>query len=169
LEGFVTPEKLGKDNEWFCPKCKELFQATKKFDIWKSPKILIVHLKRFVYEQHYRGKISQHVKFPLLNFDLNRFVMSDEDKLSHPPIYNLFAVSDHSGGLNGGHYTAYAKNHLDNQWYHFNDSSTSSANPNNFRNAGAYLLFYERVDAATDPKTNIPNEEGNEKFSEHYY
>lgn len=27
-------------------------------------------------------------------------------------IYDLYAVSNHFGGLGGGHYTAYAKNHV---------------------------------------------------------
>lgn len=29
---------------------------------------------------------------------------------SEEPIYELYAVSNHYGGLGGGHYTAYAKN-----------------------------------------------------------
>ena len=37
------------------------------------------------------------------------------------PIYDLYAISNHYGGLGGGHYTAYAKN--DSKWYQFNDSS----------------------------------------------
>jgi ubiquitin C-terminal hydrolase len=34
-------------------------------------------------------------------------------------IYDLFAVVLHTGTLNGGHYTALAKN--DKYWYEFND------------------------------------------------
>ena len=33
--------------------------------------------------------------------------------------YDLYAVSNHYGGLGGGHYTAYAKN--GNKWFEFND------------------------------------------------
>lgn len=39
------------------------------------------------------------------------------------PVYDLFAVSLHSGNLGGGHYTAAAKNFRDGHWYYFNDSS----------------------------------------------
>jgi len=39
--------------------------------------------------------------------------------------YNLIAVSNHFGGLGGGHYTAYAKNHIDGHWHYFDDSSVS--------------------------------------------
>lgn len=34
-----------------------------------------------------------------------------------PPVYDLYAVSHHSGGLGGGHYTATCKNFLNNKWY----------------------------------------------------
>lgn len=35
------------------------------------------------------------------------------------------AVSNHYGGLGGGHYTAYAKNPFYDKWFEFNDSSVS--------------------------------------------
>ncbi len=41
------------------------------------------------------------------------------------PVYELYAVSNHYGGLGGGHYTAFAKN--DGQWYEFDDSRVSNA------------------------------------------
>ena len=45
--------------------------------------------------------------------------MQEEGK---SPIYDLFAVDNHYGGLGGGHYTAYALNFMeDNQnWYEYN-------------------------------------------------
>eukprot|EP00808_Paulinella_micropora_P030219 g45117.t1 len=47
-----------------------------------------------------------------------------------PPVYELYAVSNHYGGLGGGHYTAYAREEEgqkggDDKWWHFNDSSVS--------------------------------------------
>ncbi|KFQ86607.1 Ubiquitin carboxyl-terminal hydrolase 32, partial [Phoenicopterus ruber ruber] len=38
------------------------------------------------------------------------------------PIYNLYAISCHSGIMGGGHYVTYAKN-PNNKWYCYNDSS----------------------------------------------
>ena len=35
----------------FCPGCKEFVQASKKFDLWKLPEILVIHLKRFSYDR----------------------------------------------------------------------------------------------------------------------
>ena len=35
----------------YCPECKELKPATKKFDLWKLPQVLVIHLKRFSYDK----------------------------------------------------------------------------------------------------------------------
>jgi ubiquitin C-terminal hydrolase len=40
-------------------------------------------------------------------------------------VYDLYAVSNHSGGLSAGHYTAYAINDVNGKWYNFDDSYTS--------------------------------------------
>ncbi|KNC99742.1 uncharacterized protein SPPG_05122 [Spizellomyces punctatus DAOM BR117] len=64
----------------------------------------------------------------------------DEESL----VYDLFAVSNHYGGLGGGHYTAYAKNALDSQWYHFDDSHVSKTDESDVMTSAAYLLFYQR-------------------------
>lgn len=37
-------------------------------------------------------------------------------------VYNLYAVSNHSGSQWGGHYTAYCRNPALGEWYSFNDS-----------------------------------------------
>lgn len=44
---FEKPEKLQEGNEWYCPKCKEHKLAVKHMEIYKTPKTLIIHLKRF--------------------------------------------------------------------------------------------------------------------------
>lgn len=54
--------------------------------------------------------------------------------------YELYAVSNHYGGLGGGHYTASAK--VNGTWYKFDDSHTSRISPNDVRGPAAYVLFY---------------------------
>jgi len=59
-----------------------------------------------------RGTTRTHRCPPCLclqGLDLSSFAMGPQ---AVPPIYDLFAVSDHSGGLGGGHYTARARNFL---------------------------------------------------------
>lgn len=58
-------------------------------------------------------------------------------------VYDLYSIVNHFGNLNGGHYTAFAKN-PDGNWYDFNDSQVSGANLNNLCSSAAYLLFYRR-------------------------
>ncbi|XP_078535930.1 ubiquitin carboxyl-terminal hydrolase 32 isoform X3 [Lissotriton helveticus] len=48
--------------------------------------------------------------------------VDQRDTVSSKPIYNLYAISCHSGILGGGHYVTYAKNPNE-KWYCYNDSS----------------------------------------------
>lgn len=162
LEEFTKEEQLGEDDLWYCPSCKKHQQATKRFDLWKSPDILVVHLKRFSNSRTLRDKIDAFVDFPVEGLDLTQMVgerkalkrlvekglMENRDDLDEPLIYDLFAVDEHLGGLGGGHYRAYALNHLDQKWYHFDDSYVTDTQASQAVNANAYLLFYRRRSSA---------------------
>ena len=118
LDEFGKEEVLSEQDTWYCPRCKEHQRATKKFELWKTPDILIVHLKRFSSSSTRRDKLDVLVDFPIENLDLtNRVVEPQEGKNE---IYDLIAVDDHWGGLGGGHYTAFAKNFIDGEWYEYN-------------------------------------------------
>lgn len=43
------------------------------------------------------------------NLDLSKFCIGQKDDVQQPPIYDLYAVINHYGGMIGGHYTAYAR------------------------------------------------------------
>ncbi len=60
LENFGREEVLGKDNEWFCPKCQDFVLARKQMKIYKAPKILIFCLKRFKRKEYFSEKISTY-------------------------------------------------------------------------------------------------------------
>ena len=55
LDLFAHQEQLaiiGQDDAWYCPQCKDSVEAAyKKFDVWKLPDILVIHLKRFSYSK----------------------------------------------------------------------------------------------------------------------
>ncbi|KAG6902330.1 hypothetical protein C0995_001367 [Termitomyces sp. Mi166 len=161
LDEFTKEEKLGEDDLWYCPQCKKHQQATKKFDLWKAPDILVVHLKRFSNSRTLRDKIDTFIDFPIEGLDLGSLVGEravakrlaeqgldlaefDIGNLDEPLIYDLFGVDEHMGGLGGGHYRAYALNHLNDKWYHFDDSFVTAAKATDSVNANAYLLFYRR-------------------------
>ena len=58
--------------------------------------------------------------------------------------YELFAVVVHAGGMDSGHYVAYAR--WQDAWFRCDDHRISRADPVAVAAAQAYLLFYERVD-----------------------
>ncbi|PKI83803.1 ubiquitinyl hydrolase 1 [Malassezia vespertilionis] len=174
LAEFIKPEQLGQDDLWYCPHCKAFREAMKKFDLWKVPDILVVHLKRFSAGRMARDKLDTYIDFPIEGLDLTEMavgakIMRDMHEETPPaetqvgdkyvvphdphddavaadqPIYDLYAVDNHFGGLGGGHYTAFAKNPTDDRWYNYDDSSVRPVNdPEAVKTAAAYLLFYRR-------------------------
>jgi hypothetical protein len=143
LDLFTEKEKLGKDDEWYCPECEDLVQATKKFDLWKLPRVLVIHLKRFSYNRYWRDKLDTFIEFPIKGLDLRKYVKAPDQPES---VYDLFAVSNHFGGMGGGHYTAYCKNKSTGKWYNYDDSHVSETSEDRIVSTSAYLLFYCRRD-----------------------
>ncbi|WOL08121.1 ubiquitin carboxyl-terminal hydrolase 9 [Canna indica] len=144
LEAFLKEEPLGPEDMWYCPKCKEHRQATKKLDLWRLPEILVVHLKRFSYSRFLKNKLDTFVNFLVHNLDLTKYV-KQRTSASESHIYELYAVSNHYGGLGGGHYSAYAKLIEEDSWYHFDDSHVSPVKEDEIKTSAAYVLFYQRV------------------------
>ena len=57
------------------------------------------------------------------NIERTQFEKDEDIDMLSKPLYELYAVNNHRGGLNGGHYTAYIKNN--GKWYHYNDEFVS--------------------------------------------
>lgn len=118
LDEFGKAEILSENDAWFCPRCKEHRRASKKFELWKAPDILVIHLKRFSNQGRLRDKLDVFVDFPVEGLDLSSRIAVQEEGKS--PIYDLFGVDNHYGSMGGGHYTAYAQNFYDKNWYEYN-------------------------------------------------
>merc|ERR1719193_304849 len=141
LDAFTEEEVLTEDNAWYCSKCSKFQTATKKIDLWRLPDLLVIHLKRFSFDRVFRQKINSLVNFPLKSLDLKAWV-SPNCKLNQSTTYDLYGASMHSGGLGGGHYTAYVQSLVSGDWYHMNDSSASTTRDEDTQSPAAYLLFY---------------------------
>ena len=141
LDEFGKAETLSEQNAWYCPRCKEHRRAEKKFELWKVPDMLIMHLKRFSSQRNLRDKLDVHVEYPVEGLDMAKYVQDPEGKVL---IYDLIAVDNHYGGLGGGHYTAFAKNFTTNDWFDFNDGHVSKRSPEQVVTSAAYILFYRR-------------------------
>ncbi|XP_052387271.1 ubiquitin carboxyl-terminal hydrolase 8-like isoform X10 [Carassius gibelio] len=142
LKLFSKEERLTDSNRFYCRRCKTHRDAIKKMQIWKLPPILLVHLKRFKYDGRWREKLQTLVDFPLDNLDLSQYVIGPKHNLKK---YNLYAVSNHYGGLDGGHYTAYCKNPLKQRWFKFDDHEVSDVSASSVRSAAAYIFFYSSL------------------------
>ncbi|GKY92843.1 hypothetical protein MPSEU_000253900 [Mayamaea pseudoterrestris] len=146
IERFGRMEQLEESEMWFCNRCHEHVQAWKSVATYAAPPILIIHLKRFHYSAttHRRDKIGVFIDFPLEGLDLKEHVL--HWKVNEEPIYDCYAVSNHFGGLGGGHYTAYCLND-DGSWAYYDDSRiTTNVDPQEVVSAAAYCLYYRRRD-----------------------
>uniref|UniRef100_A0A671LES1 Ubiquitin carboxyl-terminal hydrolase 32 n=1 Tax=Sinocyclocheilus anshuiensis TaxID=1608454 RepID=A0A671LES1_9TELE len=72
-------------------------------------------------------------------------------------LYNLYAISCHSGIMGGGHYVTYAKNPKE-KWYCYNDSSCKEVQSDEIDTDSAYILFYEQQ--GVDYSQFLPKTEG---------
>ncbi|MBA0558074.1 hypothetical protein Golob_015110 [Gossypium lobatum] len=142
LQAFLMEEPLGPEDMWYCPRCKEHRQASKKLDLWRLPEIVVIHLKRFSYNRFLKNKLETYVDFPIDNLDLSNYIGSRNGELSNR--YMLYAVSNHYGSMGGGHYTAFV-HHGGGQWYEFDDSHVFPISLEKIKTSAAYLLFYRRV------------------------
>ncbi|XP_042476652.1 ubiquitin carboxyl-terminal hydrolase 8-like isoform X1 [Macadamia integrifolia] len=142
LEAFLKEEPLGPEDMWYCPGCKKHRQASKKLDLWRLPEILVIHLKRFSYSRFMKNKLETFVDFPIHGLDLSTYIAHNNSQLSHR--YMLYAISNHFGGMGGGHYTAFV-HHGGTQWYDFDDSHVFPVSEDKIKTSAAYVLFYMRV------------------------
>lgn len=145
FESFRTQEKLEKDNTWFCSKCSKHQEAFKKMEIYRSPNVLIVQLKRFKIKttNAYLSMLQNKKNDCLIKYDnelnLTPFICGPNKQNN---IYELYAISQHYGSLSSGHYTALCKNR--GKWYSFDDETVSRASDDDIVTKAAYLLFYRR-------------------------
>ncbi|XP_015429538.1 PREDICTED: ubiquitin carboxyl-terminal hydrolase 8 [Dufourea novaeangliae] len=142
---FVTGQKVVG---WKCPKCQTAREATKKFDFVKLAPIIVIHLNRFAESGGWLEKRNTAVDFPLTGLNLKPYLVMDSTSATISNIrsynYSLYAMSNHYGTMEGGHYTAFCKNSNQNKWYKYDDQTVTEVSVNQVRsqNTSAYLLFY---------------------------
>jgi len=129
LELFSKEEQI---DDFQCNYCKKRTTAVLKPMVSHLPDILVLHLKRFNFEQGYLEKIEDLVTFPLRNLDMSRFMVQGGVR-ANSTSYDLYAVVNHHVFMNGGgHYTAAVqiKTSDDPMWVLTNDSLVSQvSNP----------------------------------------
>lgn len=149
LSIFFGTDPLEGDNEYSCEVCTKKNRGVKYLKILELPEVLCIHFKR--YESIGSAKITTHVSFPLTGLDLSPFM--SESSRSQCTTYNLIAcICHHGSALLTGHYTTYALNCYDDQWYEFDDQYVSCVPDYQVENSEAYILFYQKstLDERTD-------------------
>lgn len=58
-------------------------------------------------------KINSLVHYSITNLNVGQFAIQESDKKA---LYDLFAVSNHMGGMGGGHYTAHCLDEDSGKW-----------------------------------------------------
>ncbi|XP_076210242.1 ubiquitin carboxyl-terminal hydrolase 43 [Aptenodytes patagonicus] len=166
---YTKEEQLAPDDAWRCPHCKVPQQGTVKLSLWTLPDILIIHLKRFRQVAEHRHKLTTLVRFPLRGLNMAPHMAQRgqagrqllgrwapwQPPLCLPPscprdyLYDLYAVCNHHGSMQGGHYTAYCCNALDGRWYSYDDSRVEGVQEAEVSTRSAYILFYQRRNAVS--------------------
>ncbi|KAI9285198.1 hypothetical protein BC943DRAFT_51018 [Umbelopsis sp. AD052] len=155
LDRYTKPEKLG-ENQYSCGNCGHTFQAAvKQLSVKRLPQVLSFQLKRFEHGKS-ATKIETKIKFPI-DLDMTPYTTEygdgsgkHNDKKSHrssnPPAYNninvytLFAVVNHQGKMDTGHYTMFAKHR--GQWFKFDDHHVTMSYQKDVLDSKAYMCFY---------------------------
>ena len=159
LQLFTETEQL--DVQYKCEGCKEETQKSKRMCLWTPPLILVIHLKRFSSRSAgggvlsaLSGALSRVPSFARMR--KNTTPVDVPEQLDIAPfcntqglqtagivgLYDLIAISEHSGSMGGGHYTATGRAVSDGKWYEYNDSYVRRAECPAGPSSSAYVLFY---------------------------
>ncbi|XP_052184997.1 ubiquitin C-terminal hydrolase 13-like isoform X1 [Diospyros lotus] len=124
FDKYVEVERLEGDNKYHAEQYG-LQDAKKGVLFIDFPPVLQLQLKRFEYDfmRDTMVKINDRYEFPV-QLDLDRengkYLSPDADRRVRN-LYTLHSVLVHSGGVHGGHYYAFIRPTLSDQWYKFDD------------------------------------------------
>lgn len=168
---YFNEERLEREDAWVCAYCHHRLPCVKSLSLWTIPDVFIVHLKRFRQSSTQRVKIMTYVNFPLTGLDMNPYVAARNQNVQQihntsltsltfwspwkrpryrpytrfeDNVYELYAVCNHHGSMQGGHYTAYCRNPVNGHWYNYDDTKVQEIPVSEVISTDAYILFYQR-------------------------
>ncbi|KAJ2964905.1 hypothetical protein NQZ79_g352 [Umbelopsis isabellina] len=140
LEDYTNYHQMNDDNKYHCESCDDKVAARKRITIYKAPKALTIHLKRFSFKDGRINKVDKLVTYKE-QLDIRPHVTDGQQK-GVQGTYNLLAVLVHSGATtHSGHYVCYTKS-SNGLWYCMNDTSVQQVSSQTVLNQKAYILFY---------------------------
>ena len=114
-------------------------------------------------EDYQEEEENEEEEFNLCNGEIddktNGICKEDICNAEEKVLYDCYAISNHSGTLGGGHYTAYCRHpfsetlgnedddleNLNDLWQLYNDRSVNKTNAESVISGDAYLLFFEKT------------------------
>ena len=130
---FINDDDSG--DKWVCDACKTSKKSVKSCKLVRTPAMFIISLKRFRINKNGTNwtKNQRYVKIPP-SLDLNDFSVNYNEN------FDLKAIANHMGSMNGGHYNAYCKR--DNDWFLIDDEDSRKVP--SYQDNNAYTVFFQK-------------------------
>ncbi|XP_056607637.1 uncharacterized protein LOC130425369 isoform X2 [Triplophysa dalaica] len=144
FDSYFAPIKMcGEDQQIFCNDCQMFMDTEMTSSLQKVPLVLVLHLERFEldYDTMCCVKNDSLVQIPA------RLSVEEKADKTNKYCYDLYAMANHVGSLNGGHYYAVIKSFEDHQWYRFDDSFVEEIKKydlDNHLSREACILLYKK-------------------------
>lgn len=159
---FVREENMTGDDRYACDVCNMKTEALKQTYIYKLPKVVTIQLKRFCYDVEKMAAVKRYneIAFPTKDLSLKEMLFyenvsikresyTDQHTMDANTLYDLVAVSYHTGSCDFGHYTAICKNQKNGKWYEADDTKVTYITDEEFEKIkakNAYVLYYVKKD-----------------------
>eukprot|EP00040_Diaphanoeca_grandis_P020566 m.109383 g.109383 ORF g.109383 m.109383 type:complete len:1075 (+) comp27952_c0_seq2:248-3472(+) len=159
FKDYCSVETLDGDNKYQAEG--HGLQDAKKGIIFETfPKVLYLQLRRVEYDMELDEsvKVNDRFEFPL-EMNLNEFL--EKQDVNEPANYTLHSVLTQMGSVQYGHYVAYIRPDLQDQWYKFDDENVIKCSAyeaidqnfggpidgtNRLSHSSAYMLVYVRTE-----------------------
>jgi len=140
---------------YMCSKTNKQIEASRSLYLDELPSVLVLHLKRFIYDETSSAgcqKLLKNIDFPV-DLEIPKDILSNNSKNKYhnkQRSYKLFAVVYHNGKhASDGHYVTDVY-HAGLGWLHCDDSLIKSMTETmvmaHSANSVPYILFYRRGD-----------------------
>ena len=140
---------------YMCSKTNQEIEASRSMSLEELPPILVLHLKRFIYDGSSNGcqKLLKNIDFPV-DLEISKDILSSNSRYKYPTKqrqYKLFAVVYHNGSeATKGHYVTDIYHTGLSTWLRCDDSilrtQTESMVLAHSATSVPYILFYRRGD-----------------------
>jgi len=159
---------------YMCSKTNQEIEASRSMSLEELPPILVLHLKRFIYDGSSNGcqKLLKNIDFPV-DLEISKDILSSNSRYKYPTKqrqYKLFAVVYHNGSeATKGHYVTDIYHTGLSTWLRCDDSilktQTESMVLAHSATSVPYILFYRRGDTMVGASSQNEKERSGNKNS----